>query len=618
MNPILTLALLVAGWTPPPADPPATAAPARETSAQALEIESPGSRGARYGIGVDLSFERIDDLELVRGQRTFSFLGPEGGRDFEREAPIDPDHGLRWEQTTLGLQVPVALPSLALGGGGRVDWSLVLEGAGVDGSFELDEARNADDEREGPGRTTLEGRGNRFGVGFQATVSPCRACRWTWSGGYRYRTVRGLDLEEEGVAEASFAPFLAPLLDELAPTLDEDGELQRDDHELTARLGYALAGGRLTPWLGVRGQRSETTVDHVQTFRFGRSDFTEERTLRLETEAERVAALVGADFRLARSVVGRIEGTFGDGESVLLKLVSFPGGRAPRPPVDPPHRDPSPVDWPLADPPFADPPPPRIETPEEIAEQRRRADQLAEDVAPRVDALRQRFHERVQRLERAAGPGRALDREAVRALVAYVEAELRAILDAPELQPVLAVAVELAERSRRTLGERQAAAAGGRPARPHDAGPYRLAAYSPAPQPPPESAQADPSRGVLAEIGNFLDRLFERTDERRLTQPLCVRSVPAAGARVALSAALPGSRVTEQTTEGKLNVVYRGLYAYQATLRDHTIACPADSDPAECAFVDLWTSDDPFLVCDFSRGIERCLQQPGDPATCGR
>jgi hypothetical protein len=124
---------------------------------------------------------------------------------------------------------------------------------------------------------------------------------------------------------------------------------------------------------------------------------------------------------------------------------------------------------------------------------------------------------------------------------------------------------------------------------------------------------------VLAEIGGFLDRLFELTDERRLTQPLCVRSVPEPRARVALSAALPGSRVIEQTTEGRLNVVYRGLYAYRATLRGRSpIACTADSDPADCAFVDLWTSDDPFVVCDFSPGVERCLQQPGDPETCGR
>lgn len=624
MNSILALALFTAGWAPQPTSPPPTAEPARQAAASALEIESPGALGARYGIGVDVLFESLDELDLVSGGRSFSFRGPAGGGGFDEDVPIDPDSGLRWEQTTVGLQVPISLPPLSLGRGGRVDWSLVLEAAGVDGELELEEPRDVarfldripsqvfDDIGEGPRRTNLQGRGTRFGVGFQATVNPCRACSWTWSGGYRYRTLQGFDLEQEAAPHPSFRSLL-----------EEDGELQRDDHELTARLGYALAGGRLTPWLGVRGQRSETTVDHAQTFIRENSDFPDEREeLRLEVESERVSALVGADFRLARGVVGRVEGTFGDGESVLLKVVTFPRLRGAPSDVDPPPtRVETPQEIALADDvaPRVDPPPPTVETPQEIADQRRRADELADDVAPRVDALRQRFRERVRQLERAAGPGRPLDRRAVRALVGEVEAELRSILAAPELQPALAAFVEVAERSRRTLGERQAAGAGvGRQGGPQSLGGYRLAAYSPAPQ-PPEPARSDPSPGVLAEIGGFLDRLFELTDERRLTQPLCVRSVPEPRARVALSAALPGSRVVEQTTEGRLNVVYRGLYAYRATLRDRSpIACTADSDPDDCAFVDLWTSDDPFVVCDFSPGVERCLQQPGDPETCGR
>lgn len=598
MDSILALALLAAGWSPQPDPPPPTAEPARQAAAPVVEIESPATLGARYGLGVDLLLESLDELDLVGGGRTSFRLGD----DFRegQELPIDPDHGLRWEQTVLGLQVPVAL-----GGGGRVGWSLVLEGAGVDGRLELDEPQP--DEPDAPTRTSLEGRGTRFGVGLQATANPCRACRWTWSGGYRYRTLRGFDLEQEATARPPFGSLL-----------DEDGELQRDDHELTARLGYALAGGRLTPWLGVRGHRSETSVDHVQTFR--RDDFPDEgRELRLEIESERVGALVGADFRLARGVVGRVEGTFGDGESVLLKVVAFPGGRGgdrddPRP-DDPRADDPRAEELPPVD-----PPPPTVESPEEVAEQRRRADRLADDVAPRVDALRQRFRERVEQIERATGPGRPLDRTAVSALVAEVEAELRRILAAPELQPVLAVFVDLVERSRQASGEVQAGqpAAGLRPPQPGPRGAYRLAAWSPAPQPPSRPAPADPSRTVLAEIGDFLDRLFELTDQRRLTRPLCVRSLPQPGARVALSAALPGSRVIEQTTEGKLNVVYRGLYAYQATLRGRTIACPPDSDPAACSFVDLWTREELVVVCDFSRGVERCLQQPGDPATCGR
>jgi hypothetical protein len=568
---------------------PAAAQPA-EPAAAPWSVESPGSLGARFGLGFDLLLDRFDDIEAVAGRQTVTVRGADGGEE-TTVVPFDPrlddrKHGRDWEERSVGVQVPIALPRLPLGRGLSIEPSLVLEAAAVDGRFTVH------DLVEGQADRTLDGTGARWGVGVQALGGLCRDCRWFWGAGYRYRTLAGLDIGSDT------RPDPAGL------TVTETTEIDHDTHHLTARLGARLAGGRAAAYVGVRSRRSDLVLDDETTL--ASPQRREETTVatRLELDGDDTAAIAGVDFRLGRGTVARVEASFGgDGESVLFKVVGFPGGRPPPPPPVPSLVDPS---------------PPRIETPEEIAEQRRRAEQLADDVAPRVAALRQLFHERVQQLERAAGPGRALDREAVLALVADVEAELRSILAAPELQPVLAVAVELAERSRRALGGRQAAAVGGQPARPRPAEPYRLAAYSPAPQPPPESAQADPSRGVLAEIGGFLDRLFRRTDERRLTQPLCVRSEPTAGALVALSAALPGSRVIEQRTEGKLNVVYRGTYAYQARLGDRVIACPADSDPADCSFIDLWTSDDPFLVCDFSRGIERCLQRPGDPGTCGQ
>lgn len=267
-------------------------------------------------------------------------------------------------------------------------------------------------------------------------------------------------------------------------------------------------------------------------------------------------------------------------------------------------------------------PPPRVETPRQVERQERRAERLAERIAPRVAALASRFAAGVERLEREAGPGRPLDAAGVDALVATTRRELDDILSRPTLRPVFAYFAHLVERWPEPVagrGEDSIAARGPRSAPAAERG-YRLAAWPPPPTPqqPPAGAPEDrSSRGLLAAIGEFLDTLLTRSDSRLLTEPVCVRSVPAAGALVALSAAVPGARVIEQTTEGRLAVFYRGLYAYRARFGDRLVACPAGSKPDDCAFIDLWRDNRPFLVCDFSAGVERCLLNDGDVAACG-
>lgn len=598
-SPALLLAALLDTTPPAPPPEPVTAPPISwQQDAGAWQVESPGALGVRYGIGLDYLFDRTDDLELVGGQTIVDF----GQRPIER--PLDPDESLDldWEQTVIGVQVPVALST------GRIVTTLVVEAATVDGSFELHDPRNdePDDvffrnvENDPRSRTTLEGRGNRFGLGFEAAGSLCGACRWSWSGGYRFRALRGLDLDQDpGSRGNAFNPLV-----------EQDGELESDDHELTARLGVRLAGGRFTPWLGVRGSRSESDLEHTRSRVIDGVVF--EDALRLETEAERIGTLVGADFRLGRSLVGRVEGTFGDGgETVLVKVVSFPGLWGRDDPPGPYRPEPRPRPQPTAD-----EEPSRRDAPEEVERQDRRADQLADELAPRARELRQRFHERAGELLRDAGPRGALPAGAVRALLDDVERELRQILDTRELRPALAWFVDFAERSRRELAEPPTVSHRRGPS-PRSTGSYRLAAFSPAPQPKEDRGPADPDRGILTAIGRFLDTLTARADSRQLAQPLCVRSRPSAGAKVRLSAALPGSEGKTRLTEGTWDVFYRGLYAYQASLGGRSIACPADRDPAECDFLDFWDDNGPFVLCDFRDGVEVCVIDEGNGDTCG-
>lgn len=609
MGTTAALALLAVGWMQPATAPPPSAEPAPEPEAPSLEIESPGALGAGYGIGVDLSFEALDQLDLVGGGRAVSFGSPDGERESEHEVPVDAE-GLRWKQTTVGLQVPVALPPLSSGGGARIDWSLLFEAAGVDGTLELDERPGGDVVRERPSSTDLAGRGSRFGVGFQATASLCSGCRWAWSGGYRYRTLRGFDLEQEIDCPSGADPA------------EEDGELQTDDHELTARVGYSL--GRVTPWLGVRGRRTESAVDHVVTFRDVQGLERFDR-LRLEIESEQVSAVVGADVRLAHGVVGRVEGTFGDGgDSVLLKVVTFPRPRGDREA----RGDRRPGGTGQASPlPPAGPSDATAGTPEEIADQRRRAEELADTIAPRVDELRRRFVEEKNRLEREAGRDRPLPLAGVLALLDELEEGLRDALGARELLPTLAWFLDLLERARTDLttdaGEVSSRFSAGAP-------PSGLAfASRPARQDPPSPnppASRSRARGWLATILDELRLLETRADTRRLTQDLCVRSEPRPNAKVILwprvfekPNELADADTFEQETEGRLHVFYRGLYAYSATLGGHQpIGCPAADPAARCAPVNLWKNDGPLLVCNFDPDIGHCVLQAGDVASCGR
>lgn len=566
-------------------------APAPSAAAQPAprpwSVEAPLTLDGRFGLGVDVLLADFEDLAATAGRQVISVRGPDGGEQVT-EVPFDPDlddrkHGRDWEERTVGVQVPIALPTLRLGPLPPIATSLVVEGAVVDGRFELR------DLVEGAPRRRLEGSGARWGVGVEALGGLCSGCRWFWSAGYRFRTLSGLDLDEE-------TPPPDVPLDDPVPDLDSRGELESDVHHVTARLGAVVGGGRATVYVGARGRRGELVLADETTLRSPQGGQRETTvSTRIELETDDTAALAGVDLRLGRRFVGRVEATFGGGgDSMLLKVVSV-HGRRPRKPG--------------AGDPADDVPPPHVETPREIAEQLDRAEALAAEIAPQVAELRERFRAERAALDRRTGPGPALDPAAVRRLAALVERELRRILDDRDLQPILAAYLHVvgdAELDARGLGATRTTG---------PAAAYRLASLGPAPQPTRESRD-DRSPGLLDRIDEFLTRLWQRADARRLTQAICVLSKPTANARVALSAAVRGARVVEQTTVGKLHVFYRGYYAWRASLRGQLLECAADSDPAECGFIDLWHHDGPLLVCDFRRGREGCRLAEGDAASC--
>jgi hypothetical protein len=565
---------------------PAAAQPPRPTAAWTpWSVESPGSLGGRFGLGVDLLLARLDEAEVVGGRQAVILIG-EDGSTRTTVVPVDVElanrkHRQGWEERSFGLQVPVALPPFRLPGALEVEPSLVVEAAAVDGRLTFV------DRVEGAPDRTLDGTGVRWGVGVEALGELCRGCRWFWGAGYRYRSLAGLDLGSDT------RPDLAGL------TVTETTEIDHDAHHLTARLGALVAGGRATVYLGVRGRSGELVVHDATTLTSPQGGPSPAAVAtRLELEADDTAALAGTDFHLGRGFVGRVEATFGgEGESVLLKVVRVPHGVTPRP---------------------------RPPDPEEIAERRGRAVELAEMIRLDVRELRRRFEREKNRLEREAGPDRPLPTPDVLALLDDLEQGLREVLGARELLPILSWFLDLLARARRDLADADADVVASRPAL---GPPPRGIAFAVLParqgRPRPDVPSAvSAARGWLATILADLGLLETRSDTGQLTQDLCVTSLPRIPALVTLwphALTEPGQRdVIQQSTENTLHVLYRGYYAYSAKLRSRTISCSRKDPSIICAPINLWTDERLFLTCDFRRDIEVCTLSDGDLARCGQ
>jgi hypothetical protein len=270
-------------------------------------VESPRSAGARFGLGVDLRLDRLEGLEAIGGST--AVVGPGG-----TVVPVDPGLDNRklereLELDGVGLQAPVALPRFALGGL-AVDPSLVLEVAAVDARLDF-RPRTPND-----AGASLDGRGTQWGVGVEWVATACRRCRVFWGGGYRFRTLSGLDLDRR------------PRLDGAFEVLADEVRLGSDTHLVTGRVGFAARGGRFAPYLGARGRWSEVEVEDELRFRGPTGAETALRT-RLELEDDGVAGVVGLDARLGGRLLGRVEAAVGDqGTAALVKLVHhFGGGR---------------------------------------------------------------------------------------------------------------------------------------------------------------------------------------------------------------------------------------------------------------------------------------------------
>lgn len=558
---LLTTALPAAGQRPDPAAAP-------------WGVEAPGSLGARFGLGVDLLLDRLDDLEATAGRQTVTFRGPGGGEE-TTVVPFDPrlddrKHGRDWEERSVGFQVPIALPPLRFGRGLSIEPSLVIEAAAVDGRFTVDDLVEGRPDRH------LDGTGARWGAGVQALGGLCRDCRWFWGAGYRFRSLGGLEVDGPAPADAAG----------LAVT--ERTEIDHDAHHLTARLGALVASGRATVYVGVRRRQSDLVVEDETTLRFlqARPDETVVAT-RLDLEADDTTALAGTDFRLGGAYVARVEATFGgEGEGVLLKVVRAHHWQRSSEPAD------------------------------VVEERRRRAAELARQIVPGVRRVLEMLEDGRRRLERQRGSQPAWDSTELRRLLETAATELDAVLDEPELEPLQAwFHLFFTEAGTKLEG----AAASGAPAVGSLPSAHRGLAFA-ALQPP---ERVDPNlarqRDILDSAIAQVSRLLGLAGDDELKIDLIARSCPRQDARINLSTPFRSLRQPHNVnTIGRLEVVFRGLYTYEATLEDRpTVACDLQGHLAKkCKLVDLWIYEGPYLICDFRKGREECTLARTPPRRC--
>lgn len=372
-------------------------------------VEAPGAAGSRFGLGLDVFFERQESLRITSLEETIRTRDLSSGLVVEGPRQGDPSLLNRkfdylFEMEGVGFELPIALPELSLPGALRLYPTLFIQAATADVTFDfLDRTRSQDS-------TTFEGRGPLFGAGFDLTTALCRRCPWFTGTSYRFQRLPSLDVER-----------IPPFAPQGFEVLHDESRLSRDVHEASARVGYGFSGNRVVSYLGVRYRSTDLEIEddlrYLDPFR------EVETTLnsRVQLESETTLALAGVEAYLGGSFYGRIETAASDEDFMALFSVVYLGpGKG--------------VPWPG---PGGEPQAEREETREEREREEQRARDIASRIAPRLTAIEAAFLAGWKGLEVVKDPDGqpAYYTQDVDDLLETTEQKIRAVLDRfPELE----------------------------------------------------------------------------------------------------------------------------------------------------------------------------------------
>jgi hypothetical protein len=534
--------------------------------------ESPGTSGARFGLGVDYLFEDVDSLLNTSFTETVTLRGPQAGGP-PQVIPGDPalnnrkfDYG--FEVRSWGVQAPIALRRLRLGGGATLYPSLVLEVATTEATFDFHD-------RSEPGdSTSVSGRGVSWAAGLEGVAALGRGGRWFLAGGYRFRSLPEFDLER------------SPGFDSNAGVVEDEVRLGGGTHLASLRLGRILAGGTVSPYIGVRGRWSELEIDDRLRFVDAAGDLFD-LTTSSRFDSDSTLGLVGLDARLRGPLVGRAEVTFGDGDvAALVKAVylvpSRGGFRPPDPGVAPVHH--------------------------------RGAEGRARRVEEAFSEIRRQFSSEAQRLGSSSAPG-------------YVEAAV-ALIDRMEHEAAAALRKEGYHGIADWLGDRADEAREGlRRSAPMTRSAFRsppapgvlLASLGP---PPQDAGPANPG-GWLDGFARALALIFVRAEDRCLEIELgfTIEGVDRASVLVHLRGVQPNKGTLIRANRDP-QLVRIGSYSYQVRVKEpqaETSTCQAvDRGPLLQCPLDLVGNPVRTVDCEGASSGRECVYgephgQCGDP-----
>jgi hypothetical protein len=284
-------------------------------------VEAPGATGARFGLGLDLFFERQESLRITFMEQSIRARDLLSGTEESGMVRTDPGllnrkFDLRLDLAGAGVQPAVALPlPRALG----LYSTLIFQAAEADVSLDFRDRNRPEDS------SSLKGRGPLFGAGLDLTRSLCRSCPWFAGASYFFQRLPSRVVDR--------SPSFGPQGFEI---LEDDVQLSRDIQEASTRIGYGFSGNRVVSYLGVRHRWTDVEIkDHLRYHDpFGVVETTLDSRTRLASEV--TLALAGVEARLGPRLFGRMETSVGDKDwGALFRVVYlWPEGSRQRVPDD--------------------------------------------------------------------------------------------------------------------------------------------------------------------------------------------------------------------------------------------------------------------------------------------
>lgn len=553
--------------------------------------------GMEYGVGATTFFENQKSLKNTLSRTTVTL------RDLDRNVTDttvfsqDPTltnikFDFELELKGAGVQVPLGLPQIPNTGIVSIYPTFVFELSAVDVGFDVFDTTTQPAQTLGASEAaTLDtgfdafaasqqaihssgkGSGPMFGLGLDLTARVCTSCNWIANWSYWYRFIPSLDVDRP----LGLFPDFDAAFDSLS--------LTREAHEISSRVGYAVSAGsrRYVPFTGVLYKKTKLEFEDEVSFL--------EPSIGLETtlesfsrfESETVQALAGFDVQLSKSVFGRLETAFGEGDYGVSFQISWSKGPRPRFPKFP--------------------------------ERGKKQTRVINDILAQLSQLRRDFLAEWDGLSVITGADGSpvYSTLEVRSLLERYRDRFLEILNYRQLAAMQSYVAEEIDDMLTSLSEENAPNAESYRSGIRVASSSALTAFgfSPVRLESETLGQESASNRGKSPFLALLSLIMELFADRDIKMDLSVATDPP-GAYVEIFTLRPNStkKVEEKSTisVGTIRNVYRGRYWYLAKAGGEYLPVKCDKSIESCPKLDLIDESGPVFRCSLYRDIKGCCK----------